>query len=298
MSVLSARGLGKRFGAVQAVRDLSFAVERGSVFGLLGKNGAGKTTTIQLLLGLLRPDAGSSSILGEDSLALSQAVRRRVGYLSESGFEFDDLPLPYLVRYYAAFFERWDWDYTNELARRLAVPQDRPLNVLSVGERRKCELLLVLAQKPDLLILDDPALGLDTTVRREFLWAALDAAREQGSAVLFTSHVLTDVERVVDTVGLMQDGTMRLVAPLDDLKERTKRLILPADADAGPIPGECTRSHSGREVAIVTTAFTPELLDRLRQRAGFVGVEDMNLEDIFCDLVGGGPARANAETVS
>jgi ABC-2 type transport system ATP-binding protein len=288
--VVAARGLGKKLGDTQAVNDLSFEVKAGSVFGLLGLNGSGKTTTIRLLLGLLAPDAGRSSVFGEDSLALSRATRRRIGYLSEKPFPLDDLPLPYLLRYVSAFFDRWDWARVEDLVRRLEVPQDRTLHDLSAGERRKAELALTLAPDPDLLVLDDPAVGLDVTVRREFLRAALEVARGEGKTVLFTSHVLTDVERVADTVGFIESGRMKLTADLDELKARTKRLILtlPPGHDGGAVhlPGEIARWREGRDLVLVTGSYAEEEMERLSVRFGPAQVEDLNLEEIFCAVLG------------
>jgi ABC-2 type transport system ATP-binding protein len=287
--VIEAHDLTRSFGTVEAVQGLSFKVAPGSVFGLLGKNGSGKTTTIKMLVGLLWPDRGESWVLGEPSRRLSPPCRQRIGYLSEEPFPYADLPVPALLRFVSAFFPRWDWDYSNHLVERFAVPTDRPLQVMSAGERRKCELLLVLAQKPDLLILDDPALGLDVTVRREFLWAALEVARSEGKAVLFTSHVLTDVERVVDTVGVLDGGRLLLQAPLEELKERTKRLVfsLPGEAVPGPaaVPGELSRERRGKDELVVTAAYTPELEAGLRDSTYLTGVEDLNLDDIFVALV-------------
>jgi ABC-2 type transport system ATP-binding protein len=294
--VIEAKGLSRSFGGTEAVHNLSSSVEAGAVYGLLGKNGSGKTTTIKLLLGLLWPDSGSSQVLGEDSRFLSPRCRQRIGYLSEEAFPYNDLPLPALLAFVSAFFPHWDWAYANALVKRFAVPTDQPLNSMSLGQRRLCELLLVLAQKPDLLILDDPALGLDVTVRREFLWAALQVAREEGKAVLFTSHVLTDVERVVDTIGILDAGGLRLQAPLAELHLRMKRLrfTLPGDDSPapGPVPGERLRERQGRDLVVVTEQYTPELEGELRRTAGLTGVEELNLEDIFVAVVDGRPAAA------
>jgi len=285
-----AEDLTKSFGKVPAIRNLSFEVAPGSVFGLLGRNGAGKTTALRLLLGLLAPDSGRSTVLGEDSLALSRETRRRIGYLSEETLVPQDLPLPYLLRYVSAFFDSWDWKRAEDLVRRFAVPADRPLEKMSAGERRKAELLLVLAQRPDLLVLDDPAVGLDVTVRREFLWGALELAREEGKTVLFTSHVLTDVERIADTIGIMDRGAMRILAPLDELKARTKRLVIPLprgrDLASVKVPGELTRSLEGSDLVVVTGEFGPEIEADLAGEFGSLDVEDLNLEEIFCAVTG------------
>jgi ABC-2 type transport system ATP-binding protein len=287
--VIEAHDLTRSFGTVEAVRGLSFHVEPGSIFGLLGKNGCGKTTTIKMLLGLLRPERGESTVLGEPSQRLSAACRRRIGYLSEQPFPYADLPVPALLRFVSAFFPSWDWDYANQLLHRFEVPLDRPLMTMSAGQRRKCELLLVLAQQPDLLILDDPALGLDITVRREFLWAALEVARSEGKAVLFTSHVLTDVERVVDTVGVMEAGRLLLQYPLKALQWRTRRLVFRPPGEPSPEPppvlGELTRERHCNEIQVVTGDYSPELEAELRSSTHLVDVEDLSLEDIFVALL-------------
>src|SRR5438132_12246765 len=131
--VIEATDLSRHYGKTEAVRHLSFQVEEGSVYGLLGKNGAGKTTTIKLLLGLLWPTSGSSRVLGEDSRSLTPACRQRIGYLSEEPFPYQDLPLPALLRFVSAFFPAWDWDHTDSLLKRFELPLDRPLVTMSLG---------------------------------------------------------------------------------------------------------------------------------------------------------------------
>ena len=285
--VVRAEGLTKRLGETDAVHDLSFDVREGAVFGLVGRNGAGKTTTLRMLLGLLRPDAGRSTVFGEDSLDLSAAARRRIGYLSEEEFPYADLPVPELLEWLSAFFPAWDWDRAERWVKRFDVSRSKLLNEMSKGERRRAELILVLAQDPDLLVLDDPALGLDATVRRDFLTAALEMARDDGKTVLFTSHVLTDVERVVDTVAFLERGALRSCGALDDVKARTKRIVLPGAAAADVVvPGEVRRRKDGRDLVVVTEAFGPALEATLRAKHPSLEVEDLNLEEIFVEVLG------------
>jgi ABC-2 type transport system ATP-binding protein len=285
--VVTAQNLARKLGEVDAARDVTFEVKRGSVFGLIGRNGSGKTTTIRLLLGLLRPDAGHSSILGVDSLALPAEVRRRVGYLSEEAFPYDDLPVPDLLEWLSAFFPAWDWDRAEKWLARFDVSKTQKLKEMSKGERRRGELLLVLAQNPDLLILDDPALGLDATVRRDFLGAALEIARDEGKTVLFTSHILTDVERVVDTIAVIEKGAIRTCAPLDEIKARTKRLVFRGGADAEVVvPGEVARRVQHGDLVVITEAFGDTLGERLRERYPGLAVEDLGLEEVFVETLG------------
>lgn len=283
-------GVSKSYGEAKALDGFSLAVPKGSVFGLLGRNGTGKTTAIRILLGLLRPAAGRSEVLGEDSLSLSRSVRQRLGYLSEEPFPVDDLPMPYLLRYLSAFFDDWDEARVARLGERLRVVQDRPLSKMSLGERRKAELFATLAPDPEVLVLDDPWVGIDAASRREFLWTALDLAREQGKTILFTSHILTDVERVADRVAFLRDGAVHLQGELDEVKARAKRLVVEGVPDAVldslAVPGEVSRSRSNGTLVLTTTAFQAAVLDRIRASAPEARVEDLNLEEIFCEVAG------------
>jgi ABC-2 type transport system ATP-binding protein len=287
---IAAASLTKCFDARPAVRDLSFEVEAGTVYGLCGTNGAGKSTTILMLLGLLPSSAGCSQVLGEDSRRLSRGCRQRIGYLSEKPIEDHGLPLGYLLHYVAAFFDDWDWDRSRRLVDSLEVPLDQPLASMSYGERRRCELVLTLAQDPDLLVLDDPAVGLDATVRRDFLWGALEAARQEGKTVLFTSHILHDVERIVDTIGILHDGELVVHSELDDLLGRTKRIVVEGGVQRQlpQLRGEIERRECGRDLIIVTGEYDDQLereLSSLEQIDSSIEVEDMNLEEVFCAVV-------------
>ena len=276
--------LHKSYGSTEAVRGISFDVERGRIFGLVGANGAGKSSTIRMLMGLSRPDGGSARIFGEEATRMERTTRQRIGYLSEDEIEDHGLPLSGLLRYYSAFFPTWDWDRVKALTERIDVPTDRPLDDMSAGQRRRCELVLTLAHDPDLLILDDPTVGLDATVRRDFLWAALELARDEGKTIVFTSHVLHDVERIVDTVAILREGRLAACDQLDALLTRTKRIIL-RDAQSGEVealPGELSREQRGRDLTVVTERFGPGFETNLRQRFD-ASVEDLNLEELFCE---------------
>ena len=258
---IQATGLHKSYGDKEAVAGLDLEVERGRIFGLIGPNGAGKSATIRMLMGLSRPDSGSVRVFGEEAMRMERATRQRIGYLSEQSVEDHGLPLSGLLRYHSAFFPTWDWDCVDELVRRIAVPRDRPLDEMSAGQRRRCELVLTLAHDPDLLVLDDPTVGLDATVRRDFLWAALELARDDGKTIVFTSHVLHDVERIVDTVAILRDGRIAANDELDALLGRTSR---------------------GSDLILVTERFDDALERRLRRQHEAV-VENLNLEELFCE---------------
>jgi ABC-2 type transport system ATP-binding protein len=288
--VLEVKDLKKTMGSVDAVRGLSFSVGKGSIYGLIGPNGSGKTTAIKCLLGLLRPEAGECRVLGEDSKSLSRACRQRVGYLSEKPFPWQDLVVPDLLRFLAALFDRWDGPRMEALGKRMGVALDRPLNAMSFGERRKAELFLALAPDPEVLVLDDPWLGVDARVRRDFLLALLEETRERGRTVLFTSHILTDVEKVADRVAILVNGTIRTEDDMDALKARVKRIVIELRPGVSPdevvVAGEVSRALAGGVLTLVTSAFAPDVEARLAERFGRVTVEPLNLEAAFVELTG------------
>ena len=288
--VVEVRGLRKSLGGNEAVRGVSFSVERGSVLGLVGPNGSGKTTTLKCLLGLLVPDEGECRVRGEDSRSLSRECRRRIGYLSEKPFPWQDLAVPDLLGMIASLQDRWDGARVEALAKRMRVALDRPLLAMSFGERRRAELFLVLAPDPEVLVLDDPWLGVDARVRREFLLALLEGARERGRTILFTSHILTDVEKVADRVALLVRGETRVVDDIDALKGRMRRVVVElrdgVRAEDGVVPGEISRAVDGETVTVVTEAWPAGAEEALAARCGRVEVEPLNLEAAFIELTG------------
>jgi len=294
-NAITASFLSKDFYGDRVVDGLELSIPTGSIYGLVGRNGAGKTTTLRMLLGLLTPTSGTASLLGESSMELSKGTRQRIGFLSEDEFPYDDIAFTDVLRFVSGFFEQWDWSWCEHLIARLGIDASKRLDRMSKGQRRVAELCIAVAHKPDLLVLDDPAVGLDASVRRELLWTLLETVQEQGSTVLFTSHVLQDVERVVDHVGILCRGRLLMAGPIDDLKARVRRLVLPQEEAPDTLEGEIHREQHGRDVVIVTERYSPEIESR------FAGSESspMNLEDIFLavagSVVGGGVVGGEEE---
>src|SRR5512132_4406106 len=223
-SVVDVSDLTRRFGARTALASVSLALPRGAVYGLVGANGAGKTTLIRHVLGLLRAESGSVRVFGHDPVADPVAVLSRIGYLSEE----NDLPgwmrVDELIRYSRAFYPAWDDAYAEELRQRFALDPAAKVKTLSKGQKARAGLLIALAYRPELLVLDEPSSGLDPIVRRDILGAVIRTIAGEGRTVLFSSHLLDEVEQVADHVIMINDGKVALSAPLSSIKESYRTL--------------------------------------------------------------------------
>ena len=218
-SVISVTDVTRRFGAKTALARVSLSMPRGAVYGLVGANGAGKTTLIKHILGLLRAESGMVRVFGLDPVADPVAVLSRIGYLSEE----NDLPgwmrVDELIRYSRAFYPAWDDRYAEELRHAFALDPTAKIKNLSRGQKARVGLLIALAHRPELLVLDEPSSGLDPIVRRDILGAVIRTIAHEGRTVLFSSHLLEEVEQVADHVTMISRGRILLSAPLQAIKE-------------------------------------------------------------------------------
>lgn len=225
-SVIEIRGVTRRFGSKVALDQVEIQVPRGSVFGLVGANGAGKTTLIKHVLGLLSAATGTVRVFGHDPVADPKGVLGQVGYLSED----NDLPgwmrVEELLRYTRAFYPGWDDAYAEELRQTFALDPSAKIKHLSKGQRARAGLLVALAYRPQLLLLDEPSSGLDPLVRRDILGAIIRTIAEEGRTVLFSSHLLDEVERVSDHVAMIDRGRIVFSGALDEIKAKYHRLTL------------------------------------------------------------------------
>ena len=216
--------LTRLFGSRTALDSVSLSLPRGAVYGLVGANGAGKTTLIRHILGLLRAESGSVRVFGLDPVADPVGVLSRMGYLSEE----NDLPgwmrVDELLRYTRAFYPRWDDLYAEELRRAFDLDASAQIKTLSKGQKARAGLLIALAHRPELLVLDEPSSGLDPIVRRDILGAVIRTIADEGRTVLFSSHLLDEVEEVADHVTMLDHGRIVLSAALAELRSahRTK----------------------------------------------------------------------------
>lgn len=216
--VIEIAQLTRRFGAKAALDAVSLSLPRGAVYGLVGANGAGKTTLIKHILGLLRAESGTVRVFGLDPVADPVGVLSRIGYLSEE----NDLPgwmrVGELICYTRAFYPAWDDAYAEELRQTFALDPAAKIKSLSKGQKARMGLLVALAYRPELLVLDEPSSGLDPIVRRDILGAVMRTIAGEGRTVLFSSHLLDEVEEVADHVTMINAGKVALSAPLAAIK--------------------------------------------------------------------------------
>ncbi len=266
---------------------ISLKVPRGCIYGLLGRNGSGKTTLIRILLGLEPPTRGRTFVLDEDSTALSANTHGRVGYVAEGHHLIQSYKVRRLVGLCRGLSLRWNGAFFGQLMETFRLPLDRKVKDLSTGMRAQLNLALAMAIDPELVILDDPTLGLDTVARRQFLELAIDVIQRQGRTILFSSHILADVERIADRIGVLVAGKLVVDCSLDELKSRVKRLRIifsertPDDLYLTDI---INRRAAGREMVVtvanwnrrkqaILETFSPESCTEM----------PMTLEDIFIE---------------
>jgi len=297
---IECEGLTRDFGRKRAVWDLNLRVPRGSVVGFLGRNGCGKTTTIRLLMGLLRPTAGVCRVLGHESFSMPDDVRARVGYLIEGHPLYRTWKIRQLEAFVRPCSPRWDAAYFKDILGRFDIDPASRVWSLSRGQRGMVALALVLASGPELLILDDPAMGLDAIARRTFLESVLKVIQKEGRTILFASHHLGDVERIADRVVVMEKGVLRVDCPTDEFLQRVRRVefespTIPSGADA--FPGLLDLESKGGRVRLTVVNLDDERRDQLRKLApgGFDEVP-LNLEDAFIAYTGSRPLREAAST--
>ncbi len=287
--------LTKYYDGRRVVDALDLRVAQGRVYGLLGRNGAGKSTVIKMLLGMVHPDYGRAEVLGEDALELRPQTRARIAYLAEGHPLYRWMTVGQAVRFARAFYRNWNGGLLEQILDHFELARRAKIRRLSHGQRAQVSLALCVASDPELLILDDPTLGLDTVVRRDFLESLIQIIQRRGRTILFSSHILGDVERVADRIGVLVDGVLRVDCPTDHFKETIRKIVLEFDRQPPEFPacpGLVSSRQVGRKRELVIVGYGEEH----RRAAEALGprtmdVIELNLEDAFIEYTRG-PRRA------
>ena len=247
-NVVELTDLSRQFGEMFALDGVSLQVRRGCVHGLVGANGAGKTTMIKHILGLLKAESGSVRVFGLDPVRNPVAVLRRIGYLSEERELPEWMRVDELMRYTQAFHPNWNQAYADELLTNFGLDDTKKVKNLSKGMRAQVGLIVAVAHRPELLLLDEPSTGLDAVVRRDILNAIIRAVADDGRTALFSSHLLDEVEQMSDYISMIDRGRVILQGSVDDIKESHHLLSIRfPTALAVPPQSEGILSAEGRE---------------------------------------------------
>jgi ABC-2 type transport system ATP-binding protein len=287
---IETHGLTKRFRKQVAADRIDLRVPWGSVYGFLGRNGAGKTTTIQMLLGLLRPTSGNATVLGYSSKIDAVKIRSEVGYVPENQVTYDWMTVKELLWFTSKFYKTWNSKLADVLVNKFGLDPKRKIKHLSRGMRAEVFLILALAPEPRLLILDDPTSGMDPIVRREFLENVAELVQDRKRTVFFSSHILSDIERVADWVGILKDGRLLIQTELDTLKLKTRKVMAkfettpPGDWEVGkPLRVE----RDGSSISGICSQYEEDIPEYLRAMgATAIEVMDLSLDDIFVEYLG------------
>ncbi|MFA7344039.1 MAG: ABC transporter ATP-binding protein [Terrimicrobiaceae bacterium] len=289
-TVIETDGLTKFFGGRCVVDELDLSIERGSIFGFLGRNGAGKSTTIRLLLGLLEPTRGSSRMLGTDSRALAPRDRARIGYLPEGHHVYGWMSVEECGRFQRSFYRHWNDDIFRAVLSHFRLDRRNKSGNLSRGQRAGLCLAMVLAPEPELLVLDDPALGLDPVARRSLIQSMLFVTRKADRTILFSSHMLSDVERVADEIAVLDCGTLRAHCRLETFRRQVRQITLRhrgGTLELPALPGLLQTFRSEGEVSLTVANLDPASEEALRALPGVSFEEEpMGLEEAFIGYVG------------
>lgn len=284
VSPLVAQGLVHAYEGKTVLTGVDLALTPGSVLGLIGRNGAGKSTLIRALLGLLKPLAGSAFVLGEPALRLSDNAKSRLAYVQQQPEALAWLTAEQMLDFVGRFYPRWDAGFAKKTLDRWQIQPNRLLAKLSPGERQRVDLIRALASQPELLVLDEPAAALDPVARRDLLRELALRAGESGTTVLFSTHIVSDLERVASEVAFLHEGKLLLRCGVDDSKERYARLWLPARMSAAaPAQSLSRRRNEDGSLSLIVER---DAQDQWPETATLPGarIDALGLEDLFVEI--------------
>lgn len=291
-SVISVRHLRKAFGAQVVLNDVTLEVPAGQTLALLGRNGAGKTTLLRTLLGLLPADAGELQVAGCNPATQALELRRRVGYLAEDQTMYGWMTAAELCRFLEPFYPHWDSVLAENYLTRFDLPRQVRIERMSKGQAVKLGLAVALAHKPEVVILDDPTLGLDPVSRKEFNRDLVEHLQAAGRTVIYSSHLLDEVEAVADQVAILERGRIIRQAPSEALREQVQRLVLPLEiVRQRPAPAGLLDARRVGEQFEIVVDDAGRFLNELSSEGHEIALSDMTLDDIFEAFVIGRPEK-------
>ncbi len=293
MSVVELAKVHRSYGRETVLSEINLAIEPGQVVGLLGRNGAGKTTLLRLIMGMLEPGQGTVRVFGQDPRLDPVAVKKRIGFVAEDQELPEFLKVTEVLSLYKTLYPDWDDDIAAGLAKKFELPPARKIKDLSRGQARQVALLCAVSHRPDLLILDEPAGGLDPAARRQFLETSIQLLNDAGTTIIFSSHHMNDVERMASRLVMIHDRQKWIDSDLDDIRAGYSLALVPGDAGTGAeqllaLPNcLCARTHGPNIHAVFERDPNTCQVDLQRE----LGVEalqcrSLGLEEMFIELAG------------
>jgi ABC-2 type transport system ATP-binding protein len=277
-------GLHFSYGRKKVLKGVNLEVPKGSIFGFIGRNGTGKTTTIKTLLGLQKPQSGRCIIGGLDSSKNTLEIRKRIGFMAEDQQMYGWMKVSRIIEWVAGFYSNWDYKFADELAEILRLPKDMKVKELSKGQNSSLALLLALGHRPDIVILDDPTLGLDPIARKNFLRHVIDLLQSNSVTVFFSSHLLYEIEPVADHIAILEDGVIIKAGKTEQLRESIRKFILttPSETDFSQLPGILDVLKVGDNISLTLEDCNEEKRNRLKSISSNGMTEiALNLDEIF-----------------
>lgn len=286
--LIELHNVSKSFGTQRVLRHVNWQIGEGQVIGLLGRNGAGKSTLLECMLGLRELNSGSVTIAGEPVEQLSSGTRASIGYVPQKSDAFEWLTPDQMLAYFRALYPHWNHDKVGALLDRWGFNtrmRTSPISQLSGGEKQRLAIIRALAHDPGLLVLDEPVSALDPAGRRDFLRELIDSVIEHATTVVFSTHILTDLERIAVDLAFLREGQLVMQGGLDALLEGARRIVGPRSALAAlHIPGELRRSVAPDGSISVVAQLDAERMAQLAGKHPALRIESMNLEDLFVEV--------------
>lgn len=276
------QGLSKSFSGQSVLKNLDWQIAPGSIVGLLGRNGAGKSTLIECLLGLRDIDGGTTSLYGENTAQLSADTKAKIAYVPQRSDLFEWLTARQMLAYFQQLYPRWNEAKVQSLMQAWDLPFDKVINKLSIGQKQRLSIIRALAHEPELLILDEPVSSLDPAGRRDFLRELIDSVIDKQTTIVFSTHILSDLERVAMDVAFLHEGHIVHQQSLDDMMDNTVRVSAGYTVLQQLQPQKILRRFAQGDGRLLAQ-FSAEQLQALQSRTD-VRIDKLSLEDIFIEM--------------